>query len=141
MNTNYNMNKEVNEAIMACDNALYHLNEANNYLNSAGNWGILDIFGGGLISTFAKHSKMNNAQNEIQNAKNAVQILKRELQDVGRFEEINIETGDFISFADFFFDRFVADWLVQSRIRKAQEQINSAIYQIQNIKNQLYYYA
>lgn len=141
MNTNYDRNKEINEAIAACDNALYHLNEANNYLSSAGNWGILDVLGGGLISTFAKHSKMNNAQNEIQNAKNAVQILKRELQDVGRFEEINIDTGDFISFADFFFDGFVADWLVQSRIRKAQEQINSAIYQIQNIKNQLYYYA
>jgi hypothetical protein len=137
---NYDYQKEVNEAVCAADNALYYLNNANQLLDSAGNWGILDLLGGGFISTLAKHSKMDKAQQEIQQAKYAVQSFKKELQDVGILDNININAGDFLTFADFFFDGFVADWLVQSKIRDAQRQINDAIYQITNIKNQLLSY-
>lgn len=136
-NNYYDRDKEIREALAACDNALYYLNNANTHLGSAGNWGILDLFGGGFISTFAKHSKMSDAKNDLENAKRAIQILKNELEDVDRVLDINIDTGDFLSFADFFFDGFVADWLVQSKIRSAQKQVNDAIYSIENIKNQL----
>jgi hypothetical protein len=80
---------------------------------------------------------MNKAQQELQQAKYAVQDFKKELQDVGRIDNIDVNVGDFLTFADFFFDGFVADWLVQSKIRDAQKQINDAIYQITYIKNQL----
>lgn len=93
---------EVNEAISACDNALYYLNNAQHYLGSAGNWGIMDLLGGGFISTIVKHSKLDDAKAEMENAKYAVQTLKKELQDVGRIESININVGDFLTFADFF---------------------------------------
>ncbi|MFR5874926.1 MAG: hypothetical protein ACLUFN_00390 [Eubacterium sp.] len=136
----YNYQKEINEAIQAADNALYYLNNANQYLSSAGNWGIVDILGGGLISTFAKHSKMDKAQQELQQAKYAVQAFKKELQDVGQISDIDINAGDFLTFADFFFDGFVADWLVQSKIRDAQRQINDAVKHINYIKNQLLNY-
>lgn len=129
--------QEVNEALSACDNALYYLNNAQRYLGSAGNWGIMDLLGGGFISTLAKHSKLEDAKREMENAKYAVQSLKKELQDVGRIEDININVGDFLTFADFFFDGFVADWLVQSKIRDAERQVSQAINQINNIKYQL----
>lgn len=129
--------QEVNEAINACENALYYLNNAQQYLGSAGNWGIMDLLGGGFISTIVKHSKLDDAQREMENAKQAVQILKKELQDVGRIESININVGDFLTFADFFFDGFVADWLVQSKIRDAERQVSQAIQQINDIKYQL----
>lgn len=133
-NYNYNYKKEIYEAIQAADNALYYLNKANSSLNSAGNWGIVDILGGGLIFTFAKHSKMNDASIQLEYAKKAVQNFKKELMDVTEIEGMNLETGDFISFADYFFDGFIADWLVQSRIRETQRQINDAIAQINGIK-------
>lgn len=129
--------QEVNEAISACDNALYYLNNAQRYLGSAGNWGIMDLLGGGFISTIVKHSKLDDAKAEMENAKYAVQSLKKELQDVGRIENININVGDFLTFADFFFDGFIADWLVQSKIRDAERQVSQAINQIENIKYQL----
>ncbi len=132
--------KEINEAIVAADRALFCLNNANNYLSSAGNWGILDILGGGFISTIAKHSKIDDAKTELENAKYAIQVLKKELQDVNAIVDINIDTGNFLTFADFFFDGFVADWLVQSKIRDAQSQVEQAIFQIQNIKRQLLNY-
>ena len=41
---------EIREAIDAADNALDHLYSARKYLDSAGNWGLLDMLGGGQIS-------------------------------------------------------------------------------------------
>lgn len=136
-NSDLNYQKEIDEAIQASVNALYWLNEANQYLSSAGGWGIVDILGGGLISTFAKHSKIEKAKSAMEQAKWAVQNLKKELQDVNMVSYINIDVGNFLTFADFFFDGIVADWLVQSKIREAQKQVNDAIYQINIIKNQL----
>ena len=52
--------REIREAI-AADDALYHLESAKKYLSSAGNWGLLDIIGGGTITGLVKHSKMGNA--------------------------------------------------------------------------------
>lgn len=136
----YDYQKEVNEAIQAANTALYWLNEANQYLSSAGGWGVVDILGGGLISTFAKHGKIEKAKSAMEQAKCAVQNLKKELQDVNMVSHINLEVGNFLTFADFFFDGIVADWLVQSKIREAQKQINDAVYQINSIKNQLISY-
>ena len=42
--------REINEAISAADDALDHLQRARQCLNSAGNWGLLDMLGGNMIS-------------------------------------------------------------------------------------------
>ena len=50
--------REVQEAIVAADDALKHLEKADDYLKSARNWGVLDIFGGNLITGLFKHGRM-----------------------------------------------------------------------------------
>ena len=57
MTVSYDL-REVNQAIDAADDALYHLGRARKCLNSAGNWGLVDIFGGDLISGFMKHANL-----------------------------------------------------------------------------------
>ena len=49
----------------------------------------------------------------------------------------NIDTGDFLSFADYFFDGFVVDWMVQDRINTARRQVDEAIRRTEYIVNQL----
>ena len=44
-----NQKKEVNEALM--EETLGHLSRAQDYLSSAGNWGLFDMIGGGFITT------------------------------------------------------------------------------------------
>lgn len=129
--------KEVREAIQAADTALNYLERAERCLNSAGNWGMLDLFGGGFISTLAKHSKMDDAEREMSNARAALRKLSKELQDVGRIEELHIETGDFLTFADYFFDGLIADWMVQSKISDAKNQVREAKYKVNDIRNHL----
>lgn len=51
----YNLEKEKREAVEAGQRALNSLRAAQNNLNSAKNWGIFDMFGGGMFSTFIKN--------------------------------------------------------------------------------------
>lgn len=130
---NYDRQREINEAIQAGNQALRSLRQAKECLNSAGNWGILDLMGGGLISTFVKHSKMKDADDLIQQARSDLRYFSRELTDVDSVPEFHIETGDFLSFADYFFDGLIADWLVQSRINDAKRQVEHAIQRVEEI--------
>ncbi len=127
--------REVREAIAAADDALDHLQRARQCLNSAGNWGLLDMLGGNMITGLFKHGKMASAEREIEEARWSLQKFSKELRDVKGFSSIHI--NDFLTFADYFFDGFVADILVQSKISNAKKQCDDAIRRVQEIRNQL----
>lgn len=121
------MRKETQEAVDAGKQALQSLYAAREKLSSARNWGIYDMLGGGLISTMIKHSKMEDASELMEQAKRNLQIFQRELRDIQVSLDLRMEVSSFLSFADFFFDGIVADYLVQSRIAEAREQVQDAI--------------
>lgn len=134
---NDNMRREMNEAIWAGEKALESLRSAQVQLNGARNWGLFDMLGGGFFSSAMKHSKMSDASRLMENAKRDLQIFQRELRDVNLPMELKMEVGSFLSFADFFFDGFVADYLVQSKIAEAREQVDDAIRMVENILRDL----
>ena len=115
----YDIGKEKREAIDAGYRAINSLKTARDNLNSAKNWGLLDMFGGGFFSTMLKHSKIDQARQNMEQAKYDLRNFSRELNDVNIACDLNINIGDFLSFADYFFDGFVADWMVQVRINIA----------------------
>ena len=125
------------EAMDAGERALSSLRNAQRKLNSAGNWGLLDMFGGGLFSTIMKRSKMDDAQQLMEAAKSDLKRFQRELKDVNIPLDLRMEVGSFLSFADFFFDGFVADYLVQSKISEAKEQVSDAIIRVEQILSEL----
>lgn len=129
--------RQVNEAISAGEEALHYLDNAKQCLSSAGNWGLVDIFGGDFITTFVKHSKMNRANEEINQARLALQKFQKELMDVQTISEFHIETGDLLSFADYFFDGLITDLLMQSRIKDAKKQVENARQKVIYILNEL----
>ena len=127
--------REIKEAISAADDALYHLESARKYLGSAGNWGLVDIFGGGMITGLIKHSKMGNAEREVREAKYALQKFSKELRDVSGYRSIHI--NEFLTFVDFVFDGFLADVVVQSKISEAKRQCDDAIRHVIAIRREL----
>ena len=129
--------KEKREAIEAGRRALNSLRTAKENLNSAKNWGLVDMFGGGFFTTLLKHSKMDQAKRNMEQAKYDLRSFSRELNDVNMACNLNINTGDFLSFADYFFDGFVVDWVVQDRINNAKRQVEEAIRRTESIVNQL----
>lgn len=131
------MNKEIQEAIVAGENALHSLQMAQEKLNSASSWGFFDMLGGGLFSTIIKRSRMEEAQNLMEDAKYNLSIFQKELKDVNIPLNLRVEVGSFLSFADFFFDGFVADYLVQTKINDAKSQVSEAINRVQYILSEL----
>jgi len=129
--------KELEEAISAGNELLYSLSHVKEKLESAGNWGLWDIAGGDMIATMVKHSKLNEAQNEITDVQRLLRRFHRELEDVEEHIDISINIGSFLTFADFFFDGIFSDLAVQSRIRDAEDRVNNAIYKVDNIIGKL----
>ncbi|BET22099.1 hypothetical protein [Solobacterium moorei] len=134
MNT---LENDITEAIFAAEDALQHLYQAKKYLKKASNWGIFDIFAGGFITSMIKHNHIDNAQDEIQYAKVALENLSRELQDVDNYIKVDIEIDTFVKLTDYFLDNFISDLFVQSKITSASKQVDEAIYETENVLNVL----
>lgn len=134
MTNNVNLAKEVQEARYAGLRALDSLRAAQKALESARGWGIFDILGGGTISTLVKHSKLDRAREHIENAQYALKKFRRELADVN-LPDVRID--GLLTFADFIFDGFFADLLVQQRINEARRQIERTCRQVEDILRRL----
>ena len=130
--------QEIHEAINAADDALEALRRADGCLSSAGNWGILDMLGGGFFASLLKHNKLDQAQQALEDARRALRRFSSELADVNRAADIDLNIGEFLSFADFFFDGVIADWMVQSKISKGQQQLRQAIAHVSSLRDQLW---
>ena len=134
----YGLAKERDEAIAAGVKAQSSLQCALDELNRARNWGVVDMFSkGGFLTALIKHSKMENAQQYMDQAKRDVRLFRNELKDVQRICDLRVETGDFLTFADWFFDNFFVDWMVMDRINTARSQVEEAISQIDRVLRSL----
>jgi len=126
--------KELREAISAGERSLISLRAAQDQLRRAGNWGVADLLGGGMLTTFLKHQRLGEAEQSLKNAQNDLRRFESELRDVSRE---GLDISDFLAFADYFFDGIVADLMVQSKIRQAQERVNTAILRVETLVRQL----
>lgn len=133
----YDLEREKREAIDAGMRALESLRAAQRNLGGARNWGVVDMFGGGFFSSIMKKGKMDDARYQMEKAKQELFAFSRELQDVNMNCNLNLETGDFLDFADCFFDNLLVDWMVQDRINRAEEQVNQAIWYVEDMLQRL----
>ena len=129
--------KEIDEAVNAANDALYHLGEADEILNSAKNWGIADILAGKFFTTAMKRSKMNEAASEIRMAQAALDQLAGELRDVNMYVHFDGALDGFEAVADYMFDNIFTDLMTQSRINEAKRQVQEAIDQVEGILDAL----
>lgn len=126
------------DALYAGRRALDKLMEASSYLQKAGTWGYVDLFGGTWISTYAKHKRMKKAKSILKDAADYLGIFETELHELDRFRNINLKTADFLGVSDYFLDGLLTDALMLGRIRKAQAQIDEAIAVVEEVVSSLY---
>ncbi|MRH44165.1 hypothetical protein GH741_16100 [Aquibacillus halophilus] len=94
--------KEINEALDAGSLASKSLSDARESLNKAKNWGTLDMFGGGLISTSLKHSNMDTAREEVHRAQKLLRKFSYELEDIGHTFQVDLSISGGLTFMDYF---------------------------------------
>ena len=124
--------REVGEAISAGRTAESALSAVLNSLDSAEDWGTWDMLGGGLLTTMAKHGHLDDAQAGIGWAQQSLSRFRTELADVRDMELPQVQIGEFATFADYFFDGFFMDWMVQSKIQDAQEGVSEVHVRVLN---------
>lgn len=140
--------KEVKEAKNAGNNLHNALSKLIKTLDSAKSWGTWDLFGGGFIATAAKHSKIDEAKEQVYNVQSLIRAFEKELSDIEMSTDIDINISSFDTFADYFFDGLIFDWIVQSKINdsldrvinldsKVEKLINLLINDIYKLENKL----
>ena len=93
--------------------------------------------GAGIMSTFAKHGCLDDAQDAAYEARRALSRFRTELADVSSDQVPDVELGDFSVFADYFFDGLFADLFVQNHIREAQEQVRAVTARVERLVSRL----
>ncbi len=119
-------------SIKAGYRAINSLEKAKEELNNAKSWGLFDIFGGGLISSVAKHSRMERAESYIVDAQDSLEDFNDSLTGLS-LQQINLDTDDLLGVLDIFLDGLLVDWMLQSRIKEASEAVDKALYELRRI--------
>lgn len=125
--------REITEAHAAGIEARTSLDVILERLQKAEGWGSWDAWGGGAISWGMKHSHLEDARQEAHLAQRHLRAFSRELKDAGEHLDTSVELGDFLKFADVFFDGLIVDWVVQDRIRQALKAATDAAAQVQRM--------
>ncbi|MCM3127230.1 hypothetical protein ACFQ3J_11295 [Paenibacillus provencensis] len=129
--------KEVGEAERAGHKVLDSLHEAEEALRSAGNWGTYDMLGGGAISTYIKHSRVDEAESHVHAAQYHLREFQEELRDVDLSIQGHLKIDGMLSFADYFLDGFFTDWLVQNKINEGKEEVGRGVTEVNRVLSSL----
>ena len=77
--------RETEEALQTGQEAHRQAQQVLDTLRSAKGWGVYDLLGGGMISGLIKHSRMDKAQQQLEDFCRALERFNREMKDVRRF--------------------------------------------------------
>lgn len=139
------VDRETKEAIAAGKKVIASLNQVLSSLDSAEGWGTFDMLGGGLIATAVKHSRLDDAKALISKTQYLMDDFARELKDVDVRLDANkvINISGFETFADYFFDGLIFDFMVQDKIHKSinhtqriRSQVSGILDKLERSKNQ-----
>lgn len=119
--------RETEEALMACEHAIDCCEATLAPLASAARWGTWDMWGGGMIASSIKHSRIDDGLAHLQRLNMALARLRREASDVRFSVEVprGLEAGSGARTLDVWFDNIFSDWNMQDRIERMQTTVGS----------------
>ncbi|WP_280770937.1 hypothetical protein [Salipaludibacillus daqingensis] len=137
--------EEVQEALDAGEIAQNALNKASASFDKAKGWSTFDLFGGGIITTAIKHSHLDTAKETVHHAERRLRQFQDELLDIKNHMKVDLNIGELLTFADYFFDGIIVNWMVHDKISDAANQIeatnslvNKTIYQLQKKQKEMF---
>ncbi|MED4128706.1 hypothetical protein [Shouchella miscanthi] len=128
---------EIKEATEVGQKAKQALKSTIFSLNKASDWSTFDLFGGGFLTTAMKHSHVDDAKALIHQVQRHLRQFEEELKDVNQFTSFQIELTGFLTFADYFFDGFIVDWMVHGKIKDSHEQAVTLLAEVETTLSQL----
>lgn len=112
--------KELQEALDAGRDVRSQVEKAIEALDSAEGWGVVDMMGGGMMTTMMKRDRMNQAKDAMVQIEYLLRKFRTELSDIAGAD--NVGAADFgtqWSMMDYLMDGFIIDYLVQQEITES----------------------
>lgn len=130
---------EINEAINAGYDVVNNVDDILKKLDDAKIWGIFDMISKrSILSGYMKHSKLDEAQNKLNQLKISVQRFNSELNDVKVYCDVNnINYDSCMKVLDIVFDNIFVDIYALSKISDSKKQIENLKYEVKNVVDQL----
>lgn len=129
--------KELKEAKEAVDQVIVRIEAGIKQLESASSWGILDILGGGLISSLVKRNKIGEANRSLEEISSSLKDLNKELNDVDISLPDTIPDSFSDELFDMVFDNIFTDIRVQGEIKENLVALKELRYAIIGISERL----
>ena len=129
--------REIREAQTAGEAALTAADDILQSLSTAEDWGTMDMFGGGLLSSMLKHDAIDEAQGKVEGLQLALRTFKTELVDVSIQADLTFTMDGSTQFFDVFFDNIFTDWAVQDEIHRSQDRVRQIKSEIQAVQEEL----
>lgn len=128
---------ELDEAIVAGNRVKRALIDAIRSLEKAESWGTWDMIGGGTISGLVKHQHIDEGEAYLHQAQRSMRQFQKELLDVKEQAQLEVNISGMLKFADFFFDGFIADFMVQGKIKRSLSQTKDQYSKVNKIVSKL----
>lgn len=136
--------KELQEALDAGRDVHFQVEKALKALDSAESWGVVDMMGGGMMTTMMKRDRMNQAKNAMTEIEYLLRKFRAELSDIAGADTVGADKfGTEWSMMDYLFDGFIIDYMVQqeiteslSNMRRLEKEIERVCESIQQRKEE-----
>ncbi len=136
--------KELQEVLDAGRDVHVQVQQALNALDSAENWGVVDMMGGGMMTTMMKRDRMNQAKNAMTEIEYLLRKFRAELSDIAGADTVGAANfGKEWSMMDYLMDGFFIDYMVQqeiteslSNMRRLEKEIERVCATIQQRKEE-----
>lgn len=129
--------KELTEAKEASERALRIIQETKEKLSSAQGWGLFDLLGGGVISSLAKRSRLDEVQKKLGELEGALDELSKQLHDVSYQMPQGPDNSFYSQFFDIGFDNIFTDFRVQREMKDLEKNLNELESDIQRVDDEL----
>lgn len=134
-----NKQQELLDAKNQAELVLSLIDQALSKLNTAKNWGIYDIFTGGMFSSMIKRGHLRDVNDLLDNIDQQLYKLNAELDDieVNSIDGFSVDTVSEV--LDVWLDNIFTDISVQNDIQKVRQQLEELSTQIDDLANRLVY--
>jgi hypothetical protein len=127
---------EIADAERTAQAALTALGSVQDALSSASGWNTFDEFGGGMLASMEKHSRLDQAANLAADADRQLATLRTELTSVGQLAP-QLTVGGGTRFVDICFNSIFTDMAFSAHIGQAQQNTAEAVQTVSGVQQRL----
>ncbi len=117
------INKELLDVKVQGEKVLTLIDQALAKIDSARNWGLFDLFAGGMMSSLVKRGRMKERNHLMQEIEQALVRLQKEYGEVELKLPIKFRLDVASEMGDVWFDNVFSDLSVQNNLNESKEQL------------------